>query len=178
MRRGEALGLRWCDVDLDAAALSITRTLVTVGHVPMVFEPKTAAGRRSVHLDAATIARLRAHRRASLEVRAGLGLGHLSGEDPVFSDTNGVVLHPDRVSAELVRQARRWGFAHLPLHGLRHTWASVAMRQGVHPRVVQERLGHSNIAVTLDTYSHVAPVMHQQAAETVAALLAARALAW
>lgn len=58
----------------------------------------------------------------------------------------------------------------IPVHGLRHTWATLALQAGVHPRVVQERLGHSTIAVTLQTYSHVMPIMHDDAAQTVAAL--------
>ena len=57
----------------------------------------------------------------------------------------------------------------IPVHGLRHTWATIALQSGVHPRVVQERLGHSNIAITLQTYSHVLPTMHDDAAVTVAA---------
>lgn len=58
----------------------------------------------------------------------------------------------------------------IPLHGLRHTWATLALQMDVHPRVVQERLGHSNIAITLQTYSHVLPIVHDDAAATVAAL--------
>jgi len=82
-------------------------------------------------------------------------------------------LHPDRVSREFQRRTARWGLPVIPLHGLRHTWATLAMRAGVHPRVVQERLGHSTIAVTLGTYSHVAPTMHDEAAELVAGMFQA-----
>jgi integrase len=170
MRRGEALGLRWCDVDLDAGVLTVVRTLVTVGHTPTVSEPKTAAGRRPIHLDAHTVTMLRTHRRQQLEERALLGLGRPAVDGMVFTMPDGSPLHPDRVSRDFQRRCAQWGFPRLPLHGLRHTWATLAMRNGVHPRVVQERLGHSNIAVTLGTYSHVAPVMHTEAAELVAGL--------
>lgn len=170
VRRGEALGLRWSDVDLDAGVAAIVRTLVTVGHTPTVSEPKTAAGRRPVRLDAHTVTLLRAHRTAQLTERALLGLGRPPADALVFCDAHGEALHPDRVSREFQRRCERWGLPRLPLHGLRHTWATLAMRNGVHPRVVQERLGHSNIAVTLGTYSHVAPVMHEEAAELVAGL--------
>lgn len=88
----------------------------------------------------------------------------------VFCAHDGRELHPDRTSREFVRRVERWGFPRIPLHGLRHTRATLAMRAGVHPWVVQERLGHSSVAVTLGTYSHVAPVMHDDVAETVAGL--------
>ena len=170
VRRGEALGLRWSDIDLDAGVAAIVRTLVTVGHTPTVSEPKTAAGRRPVRLDAHTVTVLRTHRRRQLEQRALLGLGQAPVDSLVFCDHAGEALHPDRVSREFQRRCARWGLPRIPLHGLRHTWATLAMRSGVHPRVVQERLGHSNIAITLGTYSHVAPVMHEDAAELVAGL--------
>jgi integrase len=170
VRRGEALGLRWSDIDLDAGVAAIVRTLVTVGHTPTVSEPKTAAGRRPIHLDTYTVTVLRAHRRRQLEERALLGLGKAPVDALVFSDPVGEALHPDRVSREFQRRCERWGLPRIPLHGLRHTWATLAMRSGVHPRVVQERLGHSNIAVTLGIYSHVAAVMHEDAAELVAGL--------
>lgn len=170
VRRGEALGLRWCDVDLDAGVAAIVRTLVTVAHTPTVSEPKTAAGRRPVRLDAHTVSVLRTHRRHQLAERALLGLGRPPADATVFAGPDGEALHPDRVSREFQRRCERWGLPRLPLHGLRHTWATLAMRNGVHPRVVQERLGHSSIAVTLGTYSHVAPVMHEEAAELVAGL--------
>jgi integrase len=66
---------------------------------------------------------------------------------------------------------RKYGLPAIPLHGLRHTWATIALENGVHPRVVQERLGHSNIAITLGTYSHVQPMMHADAAALVASLV-------
>ena len=171
VRRGEALGLRWCDLDLDAGVAAIVRTWVTVGHVPTVSEPKTAAGRRPVRLDTHTVSLLRSHRREQLTQRSLLGLGKPPSDGVVFCDQRGLPLHPDRVSREFLRRCVSWDMPVIPLHGLRHTWATLAMRNGVHPRVVQERLGHSNIAVTLGTYSHVAPVMHEEAAELVAGLM-------
>lgn len=169
VRRGEALGLRWSDVDLSTGVATIVRTLVTVDHVPTVSEPKTAAGRRPVKLDADTVAVLRRHKVRQNEERLELGSGW-SDHGLVFCTVDGRPLHPDRVSREFQRRTARWGLPVIPLHGLRHTWATLAMRAGVHPRVVQERLGHSTIAVTLGTYSHVAPTMHDEAAELVAGL--------
>ncbi len=74
-------------------------------------------------------------------------------------------------SAMFVRRVGQYGLPTLTLHGLRHTWATLALEQGVHPRVVQERLGHSTIAVTLGIYSHVAPTLHDEAAGLVAGLV-------
>lgn len=169
VRRGEALGLRWQDVDLAAATATIVRAITTVDHEPTVSEPKTAAGRRTVKLDADTVAVLRQHRKAQNEERLLLGAGW-QASGLVFCTVDGGLLHPDRTSREFVRRVERWGLPRIPLHGLRHTWATLAMRAGVHPRVVQERLGHSTIAVTLGIYSHVAPVMHEDAAELVAGM--------
>jgi integrase len=169
VRRGEALGLRWSDVDLSAAMATVVQTVVTVDHVPVVSEPKTAAGRRPVHLDRDTLDALRQHRKQQNEERLLIGSGW-HAEGLVFCSVDGRALHPDRVSREFDRRVKRWGLPRIPLHGLRHTWATLAMRAGVHPRVVQERLGHSTIAVTLGTYSHVAPVMHEDAAELVAGM--------
>jgi integrase len=91
--------------------------------------------------------------------------------DLVFQLPSGEPLHPDAVSATFERQVRRYGLPRLTLHGLRQTWATLALESGVHPRVVQERLGHSTIAITLGIYSHVAPTLDGDAARTVAALM-------
>ena len=112
---------------------------------------------------------LRRHRKRQNEERLQLGAGW-EPSGLVFCAVDGRPLHPDRASRELLRRVERWGLPRIPLHGLRHTSATLAMRAGVHPRVVQERLGHSTIAVTLQTYSHVAPVMQEEAAELVAGM--------
>src|SRR5205814_6978619 len=91
--------------------------------------------------------------------------------DLAFCKIDGASLHPERVSREFLRRIDRWDLPPLTLHGLRHTWATLALRAGVHPKVVQERLGHATIAITLGIYSHVTAGMQREAAETVAALL-------
>ena len=90
---------------------------------------------------------------------------------PLESKVDGSPLHPERVSREFDRRVQRWELPKLTLHGLRHTWATLALQTGVHPRVVQERLGHSTIGITLDTYSHVTQGMQEDAANEVASLL-------
>jgi integrase len=92
-------------------------------------------------------------------------------EGLVFHQPDGACLRPDAVSAMFLRRAEHYGVSRLTLHGLRHTWATLALEQGIHPRVVQERLGHSTIAITLGIYSHVAPTLHDEAAELVSALV-------
>jgi integrase len=176
MRRGEALGLRWEDIDLDGLALSINRTLVTtdarrVGDPGMAWSsPKTAKGRRNVALDAVTITALKSHRKRQAEERLALGAGY-QDQGLVFALLDGAPIHPKTVSYYFERRLQRLKLSRIRLHDLRHTHATLALQAGVHPKVVQERLGHANIGITLDTYSHVTPAMQSDAAERVASLL-------
>lgn len=88
----------------------------------------------------------------------------------VFAEPDGTWLHPEAVSKRFDRRAARYGLTHITVHGLRHTWATLALRAGVHPRIVQARLGHSTVAVTLMIYSHITDGMDGDAANHVAAL--------
>jgi integrase len=170
LRRGEALGLRWSDLDLDAGVLSVSQTSITVEHEQMMGTPKTAAGARGVEIDGATVAALREHRLAQVQERLLMGAG-FTDQGLVFCLPDGQPYHPERVSREFDRRVQKWGLPHLTLHGLRHTWATLALRAGIHPKVVQERLGHSTIGITLGTYSHVSVGMQAEAAEKVAGLI-------
>lgn len=169
MRRGEALGLRWSDVNLDTGRVRVVQTIIQTRSTVSIGEPKTTSGRRPIAIDPATIAVLRDHRRRMREEQLLLGRGAPTG-DLVFHQPDGSWLHPDAVSEMFLRRVRRGGFDRLTLHGLRHTWATLALEQGIHPRVVQERLGHSTISITLGMYSHVGPTLHDEAAATVAQL--------
>ena len=166
-RRGEALGLRWSDLDLDGGRASIVQTVVVVGHKVKLGAPKTARGRRAVSLDPSTVAELRAWKKRQLEERMMLGSGYRD-HGLVFAKVDGEPFHPERFSREFDRRVTRWHLPKLTLHGVRHTWATQALQAGVHPRVVQERLGHSTIAVTLGIYSHVTATLHDEAANLVA----------
>jgi integrase len=170
MRRGEALGLRWSDLDLTAGRLRVVQTIIQVRSQVSIGEPKTARGRRPIALDAGTVAVLREHRRRMNEERLLVGSA-FDDHGLVFRQPDGSCLKPDAVSAVFVRRVRAAGLPPLTLKGLRHTWATLALEAGIHPRVVQERLGHSTIAITLGIYSHVAPILHDEAAEIVAALV-------
>lgn len=176
MRRGEALGLRWSDIDLDAGQLAIRRTLITTdvqrkGEPGMDWgTPKTKKGRRSVALDPATVAALKVHRKRQLEERLALGTGY-ADQDLVVCKVDGSPIHPKTVSYYFGQHVKRLGLPKIRLHDLRHTHATLALRAGIHPRVVQERLGHANVSITLDTYSHVDLQMQADAAAQVSALL-------
>jgi integrase len=134
-------------------------------------EPKTQRSRRTVDLDAGTVAVLKAHRKTQLEERARTGLGRPRADGLVFTDEQGDPLHPNAVT----RMFRKLvGEAQLPtirLHDLRHTHATLSLQAGVHVKVVSERLGHSSVTITLGTYSHAIPGLQRDAAERVAALI-------
>ncbi len=168
MRRGEALGLRWSDLDLDAGRLRVVQTIIQTRSTVTIGEPKTAQGRRPIALDKGTVAVMRDHRRRMLEERLLIG-PDFDDQGLVFHKPDGSWLHPDAVSEMFLRRGRRYGLRRLTLHGLRHTWATLALERGIHPRVVQERFGHSTISITLGMYSHVGPTLHDEAAEIIAA---------
>jgi integrase len=176
MRRGEVLGVRWQDVDLDAGRVSIVRTLITTdvqraGEPGMAWgTPKTGKGRRQVAVDPTTVSALRAHRARQLQERLAAG-GVYEDGDLVCCLDDGRPLHPKTFSYYFGRHVKRLSLPRIRLHDLRHTHATLALRAGVHPRVVQERLGHANVSITLDTYSHVDLDMQAIAAARVAALV-------
>jgi integrase len=171
MRRGEVLGLRWSCVDLDAGRLQVNQSLTIVKDELVWAPPKTARSRRSLSLDGATVAALRDHRRRQKAERLALGPGW-TDNDLVFCDEAGGELHPDRFGRAFRSAVRRAGVRPVRLHDLRHTWATLALQAGVHPKVVSERLGHATTGITLDVYSHVQPELDAQAASTVADLFA------
>ena len=171
MRRGEALGLTWDDVDIEAARLSIRRALVSVGYEVVVSEPKTARGRRMVDLDAATVEVLKGQAARQLEEQEEWGPAW-TNTGYVFTRQDGQPLHPDRVSKLFNSAVKASCLPRITLHGLRHTWATLALQAGVPIKVVSERLGHASVAFTMNIYQHVLPGMQREAAELVASLVA------
>jgi integrase len=170
LRRGEVIGLRWKDLDLEAGQLSVSQQRVNVGGKVASGSPKTAKGRRVVALDPVTIAAIKAHRTAQLQQRLLFGAGY-QDEGLVFCHPTGAPIDPDGFSQRFQRHVRDSGLPVSRLHDLRHTHATLALLAGVHPKVVQERLGHSSITVTMDTYSHAIPAMQTDAAAKIAAMV-------
>jgi len=165
-RRGEVLGLRWGDLDLDNGRAAVVQQLTTVNNQLVFVPPKTAKGRRSLALDRYTVDVLREHRKRQLEQRMALGSGW-PGHDLVFTRPDGEPVHPDSFTRWFVQRARAAGLPVIRVHDLRHGWATLALEAGVHPKVVSEQLGHSTVAITLDLYSHVSPTMAADAVERV-----------
>lgn len=177
LRQGEALGLRWQDVDLDAGVLRVRVALQRVrGDEPRLAEPKTRQSRRSLPLPPAVAAQLRAHRTRQLEERLIAGPGW-EGErwDLVFCTALGRPLDARHVVYSFKRYLRRAALPDIRFHDLRHSCASLLLAQNVHPRVVMELLGHSTITLTMNTYSHVLPEAQRQAAALMDGLFSAAA---
>jgi integrase len=168
MRRGELLGLRWVNVDLDAGRVAIRRTMVMVAGKPQESEPKTAKGRRPVPVAAEVIQALREWKAYQAAERLEWGPGYTDSGGLVVTTEDGRPLHPETLSAAFVRHAKAAGLPPIRLHDLRHTAASILLAQGVHPKVVSEMLGHATVGLTRDTYSHVIPSLADKAADVIA----------
>jgi integrase len=172
LRLGELLALRWSDVDLKGGSVHVTRTLQYVlGQGLMFREPKTSRSRRNVSLSRDTVAVLSEHRRRQLERRLAVGPAY-EDQGLVFAGPAGKPIPPYSVSQRFATLVKAAGVGPLRFHDLRHTSATLMLSAGVHPKVVSERLGHSGVAITLDTYSHVLPGLQEEAANLLDAFLA------
>ena len=171
MRRGEALGLRWGDVDFDSSQLAIVQTVSTVDGRVVVGQPKTAGSRRTVYVHDATIKALRQQRQLQAEERLAAGSAWENDNDLVFRTVTGGPVNPDGFSRHFDKLVAQADVPRIRLHDLRHTNATLSLKAGVHPKVVLERLGHSSIAITLDLYSHVTPGISREAAATVESMM-------
>ncbi len=167
MRRGEIAGLRWRNVDLDTARLTVNQQIVSVEYELIEDDLKTASSRRTIDLDEQTMAMLRRHRRQQLEER--MATGRRGDDGFVFGKPNGSPVHPDLISQTFHRFMAQIDLPKIRLHDLRHTHATILLQQNVHPKVVSERLGHSSIAFTMTVYQHVMPGMQAEAAATFGA---------
>lgn len=170
-RRGEALGLRWRDVDLDRSTVSIVQTAQRLaGRGTIMQPPKSAKGRRAIVLDPETVAVLRTHRAKQAEHRLRLGEA-FEDWDLVFAGPLGGPIDQSVVSRTFDRLKKEVGLTAVRLHDLRHFHATLLLKEGIHPKVVQERLGHATISITLDTYSHVLPGLQERAADAFASAM-------
>ena len=143
LRRGELLGLKWSDVELDAGRIHIRRSFGRYGFG----EPKSRAGRRVVALAPSLVAELRRHKLASSP----------NDHDLVFASQADTPISPDNLYRAWARTLRKAGLRHLPMHSLRHTAVSLLIQAGANPKQLQKMVGHGSIQLTFDTYGHLMP---------------------
>jgi integrase len=164
MRRGELLALRWDDIDFKQSLVSVHRTMTRVGGYGYVEgEPKTRSSRRRIVLPDVALEALKIHRVLQGQVQVEVG-DTWQDKGLVFCDGSGGFFSPDMVHRRFSKLLGEIGLPHMRFHDLRHSAATILLVAGVHPKVVQERLGHSTVAMTMDIYSHVLPSMQKEAA--------------
>jgi integrase len=171
LRRGEILGLRWCNVDFTRRTITVVETLEQTKGGLRFKSPKTHRSRRSIALAAMTVEGLRAHRLKQAEERLALGPAYCD-QDLVCTRSGGESWPPGLFSATFAAFVRQSGLPKFRFHDLRHTHATQLLRAGVHPKIVSERLGHSGIGITVDIYSHVLPNIQEEAVHRLDSLLA------
>jgi integrase len=170
LRRGELLALNWEDVDLARAELRVRGSLHWVDGKAVVQEPKTAMSRRAVSLTRLAIEALNRQRERQAKARQLAG-GRWQASGYVFTNTLGGPLEGSNLVRSFKAALRRTGLPEIRFHDLRHSAATMCLMQGVPARVVMEMLGHSQITLTLNTYSHVLPALQREAAERLDSLL-------
>lgn len=172
LRRGEILGLRWSDVDLIKGSVMVVSSLEQTVEGLNLKSPKTHRSRRAVALPPLAVDALRTHRAEQAAERLAIGSNY-NDNGLVCPAPGGSPWRPDVFSASFTKAIRRMDIRQVRFHDLRHSHATHLLRAGVHPKVVSERLGHSSVGITLDTYSHVLPGMQQDAVKLIDAALVA-----
>jgi len=168
MRRSEITGLKWENVDLERGKLSVVETLQRItGYGLVQGEPKTPRSRRSIALSPEAVELLHSVRGRQIEQSLAVG-GGWQNTGYVFTREDGKPLAPDMVSKDFCRLVRKSGLPSLTFHGLRHASATLLLSDNVNPKIVSELLGHSNIATTMDIYSHVLPGRQEAAVSRLA----------
>ncbi|MCM3789120.1 site-specific integrase [Domibacillus indicus] len=168
MRMGEVLGLRWSDIDFEGKRIFIRQTLSKIDEDSVygfIDEGKTNAALRVVYVPDALLSSLKAHREGILREREVLADEYLQ-YDLVVCTKNGNWVHPNNFRRAFKVTVQQLGLPKIRLHDLRHTHATFLLANKVNPKIIQERLGHKNVTVTLNTYSHVLPSMQLEAAGT------------
>jgi integrase len=166
LRRGELLGLRWDDIDLDSRQLHVRRALQRIEGKLRMVEPKTHTSRRSVVLPQLAVRALREHRKR--QNRERLRLGEAWQEHGlVFASSIGTPIEPRNINRRWDELRVRVGLDWLRLHDLRHACATFLLAAGVPSRTIMEVLGHSEIGVTMNVYAHVLPELRQEAADAI-----------
>jgi len=162
LRQAELLALRWRDIDLDMLSISVSRVLYKRRGVCQFKEPKTTHSRRRVAMTPKLALFLREYRAEREELYRQFGKS-LSLDDLVFASAEGQPIDPSVLSHAFGRVTARAGLKGVRFHDLRHTFASLMLLRGAKPKVISEALGHSSVAFTMDTYSHIIDGMQEDA---------------
>lgn len=162
LRQGELLGLKWADVDLEADKLRVRRTLSLTKSGHVYEQPKNWKG-RSIELTQAASETLGVHLKRQLEEIEDLGDDY-QDQGLIFPGERGQPMRPWTLTCKFERILKCAGLPHIRFHDLRHTCATLMLCEGVHIKIVQELLGHADVTITLNTYSHVLPGMGGEAA--------------
>jgi integrase len=170
LRKGELLGLRWCDVNWERGTLSVRQNVGTVHGAIEIKPPKTAAGKRDVHVPAEVLEALKAHKARQNEQRLSLGKVW-QDHDLLFPSAIGTPIHPDNLDRDFHALVKQAGVPRIRIHDVRHSYATLAIDMGAPIKAVSEALGHADIATTLRTYTHVLENQRVEVAEKVGAAL-------
>lgn len=169
-RRGELCGARWPAIDLEAGTMAVEPdSLVVVNGKAMSSDGKSDNAPRLLSLDRATVAALREWKEVQNSERVFFDTDY-EGTDRVFTWENGRDVHPDVIRRRFNRLSERAGLPHIRLYDVRHTYATTALKSGVHPKIVSSRLGHASVGFTMTVYSHALPGMDREAADAIASL--------
>lgn len=177
LRQGEALGLRWQDVDLDARQLYVRVALQRIDGKLQLKEPKTEASQRTISLPDACVQALRAHRLRQIEDQLAAGAEWSNAYGLVFTTRDGTPLDPGNVYKRFKKLLRAAGLPDQRFHDLRHCCATLLIAQGVPVRFVMDLLGHTQMATTTDLYAHVLPAARADTAELMDVILGTQPVA-
>lgn len=166
LRRGEILALRWEDIDMKRGTLAVRQSLEETRDGVRFKVPKTKKSRRVVALPTTLVEALVRHKGEQAKLRLMMGPGY-QDHGLVVARVDGTPVRPNYVTQAFTKLTRRHNLSGVRFHDLRHTHATELLRQGIHPKVVSERLGHATIGMTLDVYSHVLPDMQEEAARRI-----------
>jgi integrase len=166
MRRGEALGLRWCDADLERGSLRVVQAVGMISGTPCIHEPKTRHARRTVPIPPAVVARLREHRARQDDQRRTAGPAWRE-HGLIFPTKVGTPINPNNLTRDYDRLVVLAGVPRIRIHDQRHTYATLALERGASLLGVSKQLGHARPSTTGDLYAHVTAAMQQQVTDTM-----------
>ena len=170
MRRGEVLGLRWQDIDFENNIIYVRQSLQEVKKEGLTFKEPKSGKSRSITITSSLTKEFKKIYKQQLENKLLLGQGY-QDLDLVFAQRNGKPIQPTEMARNYRKMVDISGLPYIRFHDLRHTHATLLLKQGVHPKVVSERLSHSTIGITMDTYTHVLPNMQKEAAQLLEQLI-------